>query len=179
MIATNDFDSQILTISKNGMAKRSRIGSSEKLPDLNENGEQKMVKNKDGVLVPKIKVDGYTRTKPGAMGVLTMKLNEQHGDQLVSVRQIPDLGDNLFVLTKKGMMIRLEVNQTKETFTKSTRGTRIMELRSKDRQSFVDEIIFTARLPADLVETSKSEHDMDANSKSSDDDSQLTSGEEE
>jgi hypothetical protein len=56
------------------------------------------------------------------------------------------------VLTKKGMMIRLAVNQTKETSGKSTRGTRIMELRSKDKSSFLDEIIFTARLPAELVE---------------------------
>ena len=150
-----------------------------KMPVLSEEGVQKLVKNKEGVLVPKFNVDGYTRTKPGAMGVLTMKLDQEYGDKLVSVRQIPDLGDNLFVLTKKGMMIRLEVNQTKETSGKSTRGTRIMELRSKDRRSFVDEIIFTARLPADLVETSKSDHEMGVNSKSSDDESQLTSQEEE
>jgi hypothetical protein len=50
------------------------------------------------------------------------------------------------------MMIRLAVNQTKETSGKSTKGTRIMELRNKKKTSFEDEIIFTARLPAELVE---------------------------
>jgi len=49
-------------------------------------------------------------------------------------------------------MIRLAVDQTKETSGKSTKGTRIMELRSKDKKSHDDEIIFTARLPAELVE---------------------------
>ena len=49
-------------------------------------------------------------------------------------------------------MIRLAVDQTKETSGKSTKGTRIMELRSKNKQSHDDEIIFTARLPAELIE---------------------------
>ena len=79
-------------------------------------------------------------------------MDEEFSDELVSVRRIPDLNDNLFVLTKKGMMIRLAVNQTKETSGKSTKGTRIMELRSKDKSSHDDEIIFTARLPAELIE---------------------------
>ncbi|RPG78958.1 MAG: DNA gyrase subunit A, partial [Euryarchaeota archaeon TMED117] len=152
MISTSNFDSQILTISKNGMAKRSRFGSAIKLPDLDEDGIQKKVNDKEGNRVLKFVIDGYTRTKPGAMGVRTMKLDEQYGDELISVRQIPDLNDNLFVLTKKGMMIRLAVNQTKETSGKSTKGTRIMELRNKDKSSFDDQIIFTARLPAELVE---------------------------
>ena len=130
------------------MAKRSRLGTADRVPDLDRDGNQRF--DEDGNL--KMITDGYRSTNPGAKGVRTMKLDEEFSDELVSVRRIPDLEDNLFVLTKKGMMIRLAVNQTKETTGKSTKGTRIMELRSKDKKSHDDEIIFTARLPAELIE---------------------------
>jgi DNA gyrase/topoisomerase IV subunit A len=75
-------------------------------------------------------------------------------DHIVSVRQIPDLNDQLFMLTETGMMIRMVSGQTKETLGKVTKGTRIMELRNADRTGYVDEIIFVARLPANLVDSS-------------------------
>ena len=50
------------------------------------------------------------------------------------------------------MMIRLLANQTKETVGKVAKGTRIMELRNKDKTGYVDEIIFVARLPSELIE---------------------------
>lgn len=56
------------------------------------------------------------------------------------------------MLTKKGMMIRMPATQTKETLGKVTKGTRIMELRSKDKKSYVDQVVFVARLPAELVD---------------------------
>ena len=49
-------------------------------------------------------------------------------------------------------MIRVKASQTKETSGKATKGTRVMELRNKDKAGFTDEIIFSAHLPADLVE---------------------------
>ena len=73
-------------------------------------------------------------------------------DKIISAKHIPDLGDNLFILTKKGMMIRIVTGQTKDTKTKKSKGTRIMELRNKSRDGYEDEIIFTARLPAELLE---------------------------
>jgi len=130
------------------MAKRSRLGTAVRVPDLDRDGNERF--DDDGQM--KMMTDGYRSTNPGAKGVRTMKLDEQFNDELISVRRIPDIEDNLFVLTKKGMMIRLAVNQTKETSGKSTRGTRIMELRNNKKTSFEDEIIFTARLPAELVE---------------------------
>jgi hypothetical protein len=66
------------------------------------------------------------------------------------------------------MMIRMPATQTKETLGKVTKGTRIMELRDSEKKSHVDEIIFVARLPADLID---SEDD-------SDDDTEATSEEE-
>tara|TARA_B100000315_G_scaffold180466_1_gene169285 strand:- start:261 stop:536 length:276 start_codon:yes stop_codon:yes gene_type:complete len=73
-------------------------------------------------------------------------------DHIVSVRQIPDLEDQLFMLTGSGMMIRMVSGQTKETLGKVTKGTRIMELRNADRTGYVDEIVFVARLPSELVD---------------------------
>ena len=70
------------------------------------------------------------------------------------IRDRPDLDDQLFILTKTGMMIRMTSGQTKETLGKVTKGTRIMELRNRARTGYDDEIIFVARLPAELVDSS-------------------------
>ena len=99
-----------------------------------------------------MRTDGYRRTKPGAKGAFTMNLDHENGDYIISARQIPNLDDNVFLLTKKGMMIRINAGQTKETKNKKSKGTRIMELRNAKKTGFVDHIIFAARLPAELVE---------------------------
>jgi len=149
MMATENTETQILTITRNGMAKRSRLGTSEKIPDLNAEGVQKVdAETGEG----KMRTDGYRRTKPGAKGAFTMNLDHENGDYIISARQIPNLDDNVFLLTKKGMMIRINAGQTKETKNKKSKGTRIMELRNAKKTGFVDHIIFAARLPAELVE---------------------------
>ena len=73
-------------------------------------------------------------------------------DEIVAVKQIPDIKDQLFILTSKGMMIRMASEQTKETLGKVTKGTRIMELRNPNRNGYSDEVIFVARLPSSLVD---------------------------
>jgi DNA gyrase subunit A len=147
MIATDDYDTQILTITRNGMAKRSRLGTSERIPFLNVEGTHKKDK-KTGELL--FRTDGYRRTRPGAKGIYTMHVGEK--DAIISAKHIPNLGDNLFLLTKKGMMIRLSARQTKESIGKKSKGTRIMELRNSTKTGFTDSIIFTARLPAELID---------------------------
>ena len=149
MIVTDDFDTSVLTISKYGMAKRSRLGSGEMVP-LSEEGAQIF----DELGNPVLERDGYRKTNRGTKGVRTMSLRD--GDQIVSVRQIPDLEDQLFMLTGSGMMIRMVSGQTKGTLGKVTKGTRIMELRNQDRTGFVDEIVFVARLPSELISTDES-----------------------
>ena len=59
------------------------------------------------------------------------------------------------------MMIRVRANKTKETTGKVTKGTRVMELRDRDKGGFVDEIIFSARLPAELVDEEDDEPEED------------------
>ena len=148
MIVTDDFDTSVLTISKYGMAKRSRLGSGEMIVALDDEGKEVVGEDGESIMVR----DGYRRTNRGTKGVRTMSLRDD--DRIVSVRQIPDLEDQLFMLTGTGMMIRMVSGQTKETLGKVTKGTRIMELRDADRSGYVDEIIFVARLPADLVDSS-------------------------
>ena len=149
MIVTDDFDTSVLTISKYGMAKRSRLGSGEMIP-LTEDGDE--VLDETGGRV--FERDGYRKTNRGTKGVRTMSLRD--GDEIVGVRQIPDLEDQLFMLTGSGMMIRMVSGQTKETLGKVTKGTRIMELRNQNRTGYVDEIVFVARLPSDLISTEES-----------------------
>ena len=146
MIVSDNFDNNVLTISKFGMAKRTRLGSGEMKVQYDENGQE--IVDEQGEII--YERDGYRKTNRGTKGVRTMSLND--GDEIISVRQIPDLSDQLFMLTKSGMMIRLLANQTKETVGKVAKGTRIMELRNKDKTGYVDEIIFVARLPSDLIE---------------------------
>ena len=162
MIVTDDANTSVLTISKYGMAKRSRLGSGQMIPLLDENGSQLLDDEGEIVMIR----DGYRKTNRGTKGVRTMALSDE--DVIVGVRQIPDLSDQLFMLTGSGMMIRMPATQTKETLGKVTKGTRIMELRDSEKKSHVDEIIFVARLPADLID---SEDD-------SDDETEATSEEE-
>ncbi len=145
MIVTDDFDTSVLTISRYGMAKRSRLGSGEMIPQLDEDGEA-ILDDEGEALMQR---DGYRKTNRGTKGIRTMSLRDK--DQIVGVRQIPDLDDQLFMLTASGMMIRMPATQTKETLGKVTKGTRIMELRDSAKKSHVDEIIFVARLPAGLI----------------------------
>ena len=145
MIVTDDFDTSVLTISRYGMAKRSRLGSGEMIPQLDEDGEA-ILDDEGEALMQR---DGYRKTNRGTKGIRTMSLRDK--DQIVGVRQIPDLDDQLFMLTGSGMMIRMPATQTKETLGKVTKGTRIMELRDSAKKSHVDEIIFVARLPAGLI----------------------------
>ena len=67
-----------------------------------------------------------------------MKLDEEHHDSIISVRTIPDIMNYLFLLTKSGMMIRIRVSETMSTSGKSTRGTRVMELRDKQKGGSTD-----------------------------------------
>lgn len=161
MIVTDNPDTQILTVSTHGMGKRTQMGTAERVADLDSEGVQRV--DKEGQ--PKTKTDGYRRTKRGAKGVMTMMLNDD--DALVAVRQIPDLSDQLFLLAKSGMMIRIRASQTKETTGRVTRGTRLMELRERGKDGkrtdkFADKIIGVARLPASLIDDEDVETDSDS-----------------
>ena len=154
MIVTDDFETSVLTVSKHGMAKRSRLGSGEMIAVTDEATGDPAIDESGEAIVER---DGYRRTNRGTKGVKTMALDKD--DEIVAVRQIPDLNDQLFMLTSKGMMIRMASVQTKETLGKVTKGTRIMELRKPDKKGYADEVIFVARLPSSLVDIRGSEEE--------------------
>ncbi|HIG33554.1 MAG TPA: DNA gyrase subunit A [Candidatus Poseidoniales archaeon] len=129
MVVADNYETQILTITKNGMGKRTIIGSGER--------------------------DGYRRTSPGAKGVKTMNLYP--GDSIVGVNQIPDENDQIFILTRSGMMIRIGASQTKETVGRASKGTRVMELRDRKTKKITDGIIYVTRLPSELNDPLTSE----------------------
>ena len=138
-------EDHVVMVSKGGRACRFKPSETKEPPD--------------GSIGFTVKVQGRVtagvrgmRLKEGDSVVRTMKLDDEHGDEIVRVHTIPDLGDQLFLLTGKGMMIRVRADQTKETTGKATKGTRVMELRDREKGGFVDEIIFSARLPADLID---------------------------
>ena len=96
MIATNNPESNILTVTKNGMAKRSRLGTADRLPILNEDGVSKNCIKKTNE--PMFKTDGYRKTRPGAKGVLTMNIEAKDESKFSrKMVHIKDLGDNLFI----------------------------------------------------------------------------------
>ena len=146
MIITNDENTNVLTLSKQGMGKRTRIGTGDSVP-LMKDGEPIL----DSEGKQKMGTDGYRLAKNrGGSGVKTMNLNE--GDSIARVHQIPDLEDQLFLLSGKGVVIRISASQTKETSGRSSKGTRVMELRNSEKSGFIDELIYSARMPSDLVE---------------------------
>ena len=146
MIITNDENTSVLTLSEQGMGKRTRIGTGDSIPLMKE-GEP--ILDSDGK--QKMGTDGYRLAKNrGGSGVKTMNLND--GDRISRVHQIPDLGDQLFLLSRKGIVIRISASQTKETSGRASKGTRVMELRNKEKNGFTDELIYSARMPSDLVE---------------------------
>lgn len=147
IVVSDDPNTSLLTITRNGMAKRSRLGSGTMDEQVDEATGDVLLGN-DGQ--PVTERDGYRLAGRGTKGVRTMFIEE--GDAIVAVRQIPNLEDQLFLLTEKGMMLRLPARQTKDTKSRTTKGTRLIELRNEDRTGFVDRVIFAARLPAHLVD---------------------------
>jgi len=59
-------------------------------------------------------------------------------------------------------MIRIRIDQTKETTGKATRGTRVMELRDKDKGGFTDEIVFSSRVSAALMDADEESDSLPA-----------------
>ena len=151
MVVAAEHETTILTITRNGMAKRSRLGDGEMHPLLDEQGVQKTDANGE----PMQERDGYRRSNRGTKGVRTMNLDDD--DTIVAVRQVADLADQLFLLTEKGMMMRMPAHQSKETKGRVSKGTRLIELRNSKKNGYADHVIFAARLPAGLVDDDEEE----------------------
>ena len=83
-------------------------------------------------------VDDYRRTRRGAKGVITIKTDERNGN-VVSVRKVT-AGDQLMVTSKQGKMIRMKVDEIRET-GRNAKGVRIMDMRNDDKITAVQPIV--------------------------------------
>ena len=83
-------------------------------------------------------VDDYRRTRRGAKGVITIKTDERNGN-VVSVRKVT-AGDQLMVTSKQGKMIRMQVDEIRET-GRNAKGVRIMDMRNDDKITAVQPIV--------------------------------------
>jgi len=83
-------------------------------------------------------VDDYRRTRRGAKGVITIKTDERNG-KVVSVRKVVN-GDQLMVTSKQGKMIRMKIDEIRET-GRNAKGVRIMDMRNDDKITAVQPIV--------------------------------------
>ena len=83
-------------------------------------------------------VSDYRQTKRGAKGVITIKTDERNG-KVLSVRKV-SMGDQLMVTSVNGKMIRMSVDEIRET-GRNAKGVRIMDMRDGDKVTAVQPII--------------------------------------
>jgi DNA gyrase subunit A len=103
------------------------VRSEDKLLTVTENGYGKISD-----------VSDYRHTKRGAKGVITIKTDERNGN-VVCVRKVSN-GDQLIVTSVQGKMIRMNVDEIRET-GRNAKGVRIMDMRNGDKIAAVQPII--------------------------------------
>lgn len=82
-------------------------------------------------------VDDYRLTHRGGKGVITIRTDERNGN-VICVRKV-NLDDQLMVTSVQGKMIRMFVNEIRET-GRNAKGVRIMDMRGDDRITAVQPI---------------------------------------
>lgn len=103
------------------------VKSEDKLLTVTENGYGKISD-----------VDSYRHTRRGGKGVITIKTDGRNG-QVVSVRRVFS-GDQLLVTSMQGKMIRMKVDEIRET-GRNAKGVRIMDVRDGDKITAVQPLI--------------------------------------
>jgi DNA gyrase subunit A len=82
-------------------------------------------------------VGTYRKTRRGAKGVTSIRLNE--GEDVVSAIQVVQ-GDELLVTTENGIMVRIPVDEIR-TIGRASRGVRIMNFKGEDRITGVAKVV--------------------------------------
>lgn len=114
------------------------VRAGDKLLSVSENGYGKISE-----------VDDYRLTRRGGKGVITIKTDERNGD-VICVRKV-NLDDQLLVTSKQGKIIRMFVNEIRET-ARNTKGVKIMDMRNDDKITAVQPLISDAEEDAKLPE---------------------------
>ena len=82
--------------------------------------------------------DEYRVTNRGGLGIISMKVSEKTGD-VVSVKAVRD-GDDLMMLTEKGMVVRIGVDGI-SSLGRSTQGVKLISLKNGDRLVSVTPVV--------------------------------------
>jgi DNA gyrase subunit A len=114
------------------------VRDGDKLLSVSENGYGKISE-----------VDDYRLTRRGGKGVITIKTDERNGD-VICVRKV-NLDDQLMVTSKQGKIIRMFVNEIRET-ARNTKGVKLMDMRNDDKITAVQSLISDAEEDAKLPE---------------------------
>ncbi len=117
-----------MTLSKDdSVVSMAAVKAGDKLLSVSENGFGKISE-----------VDDYRLTRRGAKGVITIKTDERNGD-VVCVRRV-NLDDQLMVTSKQGKIIRMFVNEIRET-GRNAKGVKLMDMRNDDKITAVQSLV--------------------------------------
>ncbi len=79
-------------------------------------------------------IQSYRMTNRGSKGVQT--INVSKAGQLICLKAITG-NEDILIITKKGIVIRISASQIKETVSRSSKGVRIIKLRDNDEISSI------------------------------------------
>jgi DNA gyrase subunit A len=82
-------------------------------------------------------INDYRITNRGGKGVTTLKITDKIGD-LVAIKEVTD-NDDLMIITKKGVVIRFEVNHLR-VMGRNTQGVKVIRITENDRITSVTRI---------------------------------------
>ncbi|MDR2846644.1 MAG: hypothetical protein LBV63_05115, partial [Candidatus Methanoplasma sp.] len=117
-----------VTLSKgDSVVSMAVVNPDDKLLTVTENGYGKISE-----------VNDYRHINRGGKGVITIKTDERNG-KVISVRKV-SAGDELLVTSKQGKIIRMKVNEIRET-GRNAKGVRIMDMRNDDKITAVQPIV--------------------------------------
>ena len=84
------------------------------------------------------KLDDYRITNRGGKGVKTISITDKTGN-LVSIKNVAD-GDDLMIINKSGIAIRMEVNTLRE-MGRATQGVKLINLKDSDSIAAVAKVV--------------------------------------
>jgi DNA gyrase subunit A len=97
----------------------------------------------------KSSIDSYRLGSRGNMGVLNIRNNDRIGHVVGSVMVHEE--DEIMLITQKGKIIRLPVNQVRST-GRVTQGVRLINLETDEQVVSIEKIIFDRTLAAVVLE---------------------------
>ena len=100
-------------------------------------------------------IEDYRLTRRGGKGVINIKTSDRNG-MVISVREVTD-EDGLMIITKKGVVIRLPV-QDLRTIGRNTQGVRMINVATGDKVVDVSLVPLAAE-EGDAEETAETQDD--------------------